>query len=244
MSQWESPEDTRAIVGWLSERYTYRQREGEFYHKQSRAPAGVFNQTSGMKYLAVPVQGRQRMFAVRNLVWILHHKGEWPDRRLVHHDGNKLNTCIDNLAMVAKGASSLRRVSDSVLAKRNTVQPKPRPVPNLVIPEPANPRRVKQPEQGSAALLAFMQAHFEYDALEGEFWRVPTWRAKHLRVGKGKVLVGTLQRGYKQASVNGEIFQVSQLVWLWETGAFPTVPLRFRNGDSMDTRFGNLIASA
>lgn len=80
-------------------------------------------------------------------------------------------------------------------------------------------------------------ALFDYEPASGSL----TWRAKHRRIQIGQP-AGYLhaQSGDWRISIHGVKYQVRQLVWLIEHGAWPSTPLCHSNGDRSDHRISNL----
>lgn len=62
---------------------------------------------------------------------------------------------------------------------------------------------------------------------------------------RGKALAGTVAGsphcgGYVQIGLNGDVFLAHRLVWLFETGRWPTGVIDHINRDKQDNRFSNL----
>lgn len=88
----------------------------------------------------------------------------------------------------------------------------------------------------SAELLREMRKRLRYARDEGAFYRLPGFRGvvADSRLGTPDA------HGSMQATFLGKRYQVSHLVWLWETGVLPVRGLSRVNGDPSDDRFENL----
>lgn len=90
---------------------------------------------------------------------------------------------------------------------------------------------------GTSLSLDRARALFDYEPTSGTL----IWRAKHKRIQIGQP-AGYLhaQSGDWRISIDGEKYQVRQLVWLLAHGAWPSEPICHLNGDRSDHRINNL----
>jgi 5-methylcytosine-specific restriction endonuclease McrA len=89
-------------------------------------------------------------------------------------------------------------------------------------------------------LLQAIRERLTYDRERGRFFR----KAGFPGVVAGAPLASKATGGGLQTTFLGKRYQVSWLVWLVETGSWPTEQLRHRNGDPADCRIENLALAS
>lgn len=92
----------------------------------------------------------------------------------------------------------------------------------------------------AAAMLTILRHRFTYDREAGRlFWKTAT----HSGVKIGDEAGSPMNQGrnrYRRISIDGKKYLVHRLVWLIETGDWPTAQCDHINRDPADNRFSNL----
>lgn len=78
----------------MAESFEYCPQRGTIIRKRTGKPCESYIVSGGKRYLAVRYHGRA--FFLHRVVWLLV-TGFWPDRKLVHKDGDPENNRFDNL---------------------------------------------------------------------------------------------------------------------------------------------------
>ena len=98
----------------------------------------------------------------------------------------------------------------------------------------ANPYRTPRREDVSAELVRFL---FDYDPLTGIFrWKNPP--RQHAR-RKGNI-AGCVTKGRRVLGICNEVFQASNVAWLYIHGEWPKLEVDHRNRNKLDDSIANL----
>jgi hypothetical protein len=76
----------------------------------------------------------------------------------------------------------------------------------------------------------------DYDAETGVF----KWRVTRGSVVKGDIAGGFKDRGYMQIGVDGVMYSLHRIAWLYANGTWPEGDIDHINGDRSDNRLANL----
>lgn len=83
-----------------------------------------------------------------------------------------------------------------------------------------------------------IQEALSYNRETGTFiWKIKTWGHQHIGDRAGRKLQGK----FWAVGLDECTLQVSRLVWLFETGAWPKARIMFKDGNPDNTRFDNLV---
>ncbi len=95
-------------------------------------------------------------------------------------------------------------------------------------------------ENKHSLTLDVLKTLVRYSPTTGNMWRI----VKHDAWGNvkpiKKLITGQNNRGYRWVSLNGDMYLVHRLAFLWMTGDHPTGEVDHINGDRLDNRWVNL----
>ena len=90
----------------------------------------------------------------------------------------------------------------------------------------------------TSEVISFLRENLAYSPTEGCL-RWMTDRAGG-KVKAGSIEGCTTSKGYRQIRIHGKWYKAHRLIWLLETGRWPTNQIDHINGDKLDNRFCNL----
>lgn len=87
------------------------------------------------------------------------------------------------------------------------------------------------------AVLNFIKENLSYRSDTGDFLWLSNRASGKIKSGS---IAGSLNKGYRQIRIDGKWYKCHRLVWLVETGDWPTGQIDHLNLDRTDNRYPNL----